>query len=159
MRNIMFDVKDNKNKKALSDVVSTILLVSVSIFLFTVAALTINQLLNEPALSPAQSCAEINLRGIIQIKSACYNDQTREIEVFLVRSLSNSDIGSLDFVLNTNTDSKSWTCNSNTCGNCDVLNAGEQKRYYLSVQELGGRPTISVAMPNCLLETVNVIES
>ena len=153
MRNLM------SNKKALSETISVVLLVSVSLALFGVAALTINQFLNEPALSPTQSCAEINLKGIIQIKSACYNNQTREIEVFLARSLSNSDIGSLDFVLNTNMGSKSWACSSNSCGNCAVLNAGEQKFYYLNVGELGSNPTISIAMPNCLLETVNVIES
>ena len=108
------------NKKALSDIVTGVLLILLGITLIIVVSFSVNKLI-DTQMSP-EPCLFVEMENPIQISRACYNGE--EIEVTLVQTRQ-FKINNLDFVL----DSSAYTCG---CGSCRILNFGEVKTYYLN---------------------------
>jgi hypothetical protein len=143
------------NKKALSNIVISILLVLLAIIAVSFVALTLNKLI-KPNLSPELSCLDLQIGQSIIIQKACYNSTTSDVEVTLRRSID-TEIDSLDFTINMQGESSSWSCSS-FCSDCSILGKGEIKTYYFHVENFNNNEenTIKVLTGSCLLDSRNI---
>lgn len=146
--------KIKMNKKALSQVVATVLIVMLSIIAASTIGYIVIDLAKAPSLSPQASCLDISLLKPVKIESACYNNKTSEIELKMSRSMENLEISSLSFMFSSQAgSSKKWLCSSD-CANCNVLQKGETKIYYLNAPSLMaiGNSSITLSTQGCLLD-------
>ena len=134
----------NLNKKALSDVISTILIILLSIALIGVFWNLILGLIDNPSLSPETSCPIILSKNPISIQKACYN--SNQIELTLSRNLNNIKINSFGFIID---EEKAFSC-GNQCGECYILDEGSSKTYYIPSEETPN--TISLQLNGCLIK-------
>ena len=145
----------NLNKKALSEIVANILMILLSITLIALVSSSIFSLVKNPNLSPGTSCPIIQFNQPIKIDSVCYNEEKQEVELTLSR---NSDekikIESLKFIISDNSASESFSCSS-SCGNCEILNNGEKKTYYINTLN---NKKASLIANNCILEEKEIIK-
>jgi len=140
-----------KNKKALSNVLTTMLII-----LITIAAIAIIYKSITPiflSLSPAISCIEMQSQQILKIESACFNTRTNDLEIRIKRSLSETNIESIKFLIETGTASNLFECSSNSCSNCLVLEKGQTKTYYFSSEN---SKEVSIYISSCLLDKVKI---
>ena len=146
-----------KNKKAVSQVVTTMLIIMLTISAVAIIGFAINNSIkNKLALSPKTSCLEMQFSPPIKIEKACYNLNTNDTELTIKRNADDKiQINTLVFILNSGSGSDSFTC-GNSCGNCQILKIAERKIYYLNIDE---KPTeTSVKLNNCLIETKNIVD-
>ena len=137
-------------KKSLSTVVATILIVAISIVAIGTIYLVINNLIYGVAYSPEFSCKDIKITPPISIRSACYNPSTNEIEVSLKRNLNELKIYALEFLINSDEESSRYKCGDYGC-TCTILNAGETKSYlFKTTQITNGK--VSIIVNDCLIE-------
>ncbi len=147
----------NLNKKALSQVVTTILFVLVAIALIALLyAITINFLNKQVSLSPKISCIDLKINKRILITNVCYNKNSEELELTVQRSISDDSLTSLDFSLDSSPSSQ-WSCSS-TCGNCEIPKAGETKTYYFSLTQEEKPLEASISFSSCILDTKKVVD-
>jgi len=92
------------NKKALSNIVANVLMIILIVVAMGILAANIFEIIKMPALSPENSCIQIQLDKIVKIERACYNQGTGNLEI---------------------------TLDSN-CENCEILSKGKTKTYYFS---------------------------
>lgn len=144
-------MQNNLNKKALNSIVTTLLLAGISIAAVAILIPMINNIVKSPMLSPGIQCNEINSQQILKIEDVCYNDE-KEIRVKITRSIHNINIPSITFSLNNNQKLEKWICCSDECNNCNILNAGETKIYYLTSNEPIKDATISILTENCFIQ-------
>ncbi len=143
------------NKKAVSSIISSVLLILIAIFSVTIISISINQLIQNPQLSPETSCPNLQTNRIIQIQQACYNQENKEAQITLSR-ISNQkyQFNQLKFSLDSE-NPQTFEC-SNQCGTCQILQPGIQKTYYLNSNQ---KPeSISIYADNCILETQQIDE-
>jgi len=114
--------------KASTEVIGTVLLIAMVIAVATILFISIRKM--DLAMSPEFSCLEMQTNSIIRINKVCYNSQTNDTEITLLRSSDDFYIESLDFILNSNT-----TYSSENCNNCTILEAGESETYYLGPEQ------------------------
>lgn len=118
------------NKKAMGETVSTFVLIVVAVGAAGLTFYSLNELFTlDLQSSPALSCTQLELSKPIILRNVCLNEQG-EIEVLLQRSTDDINIGSITFA----TEEKTWTC-SETCSDCNVLEKGRSKIYYLSPEQ------------------------
>ena len=71
-----------KNKKAVSQVVTTMLIIMLTISAVAIIGFAINNSIkNQLALSPKTSCLEMQFSPPIKIEKACYNLNTNDTEL------------------------------------------------------------------------------
>jgi len=138
-----------KNKKALSNIIGTLIIISLVLVAISVIWITISGLINNVSLSPEINCLDLKLQQGVTIDSACYNSETKQIETNLKRSLNKFNINSLSLTSET----EEWECSSD-CGNCIILNEGQIKKYYLPAENLAKE--ISLTIGSCFIETKNL---
>jgi hypothetical protein len=152
------------NKKALSSVVVATLLIVIGIAAITIVAVNINTFLKSSStqLSPTINCIDLQSKSTIQITSACLNEDTSEIELTIKRSLSNSEISQLDFLLSSDISSQtaSYCCGLPDCESCALLKEGEQKTYFFptSPSESFSKSVVSIGSCELDKKTISVCQ-
>lgn len=139
-----------KNKKAISGVVSSVIIILAGI---TAIALLSTYIINTISLSPQYSCTELQINEPISIKKSCYNRQTNDVELTLSRKLNDIKINSLGFSLLDGEEESKWLC-SETCGNCNIPKAGSTKTYYFSSNVKPNK--IIISADSCALASSDV---
>ncbi|MBU0957959.1 MAG: hypothetical protein KKF56_04080 [Nanoarchaeota archaeon] len=118
--------------KAVSQVVTVVLLIFISIAAIAlISAIIIPKMIKQPLMSPEITCKDFKINSILQITKACYNEQTKDLEITLERRDSNPEITKIDFVLQYQENSEKFTCDNN-CVNCQILGTGKKKYYFQS---------------------------
>ena len=120
------------NTKAQSNVVATVAIIGLSIILVGILFYSIKNLAT-PALSPV-ACTEENLNPSIGLSSICLDKDKSQVQVTLERKITSSDIKTIDFNFKSENTNGKWRCFAG-CGDCDVLESGEKKKYYLNLDE------------------------
>ncbi len=146
-----------KNKKAVSQVVTTVLILVLTISAVALISVAINSTIkNQLTLSPKTSCLEMQFSPPIKIEKACYDANTNDTEITLKRNPDDKiQINSLSFSINSGSESTSFSCGE-ACGNCQILKIGEIKTYYFNRDK---KPTeASVKIDNCLIETKSIVD-
>ena len=143
------------NKKALSTIVATLLLILMGMLAAGVLWMAISNLTKPDTLLSPQKCFEMQSYKPLNIQKVCYNSERQDLVVTLTKSsyysTMNIPIDSLEFVI----DSQSFIC-SNSCPNCNIPMQNEQtKEYFFQFQE--GKPQeISLSINNCFIEKRNI---
>src|SRR3989344_6590887 len=118
------------DKRGVSEIVSVVLLILISMSLVAIMFVYITDYASKPLhLSPGD-CINMQSNLPVSIDSACYNKFNNNIEVKLSRGLDNFVIDSLKLSVNEGSKSSSWSCSS-TCNTCIIPNTGEKKFYYV----------------------------
>ena len=137
-----------QNKKGLSEVIATLIMIMLSLIAISMVWITVQSLTKKIQFSPEISCLDIQTKMPLQISSACYNSETKETQFTIERNLENINIENLYFQTN-----YKWCCGLN-CPNCKILDKGTTKTYFLSEET---KPKdASVFIENCLVETRTV---
>ncbi|PIN90710.1 hypothetical protein COU57_02615 [Candidatus Pacearchaeota archaeon CG10_big_fil_rev_8_21_14_0_10_32_14] len=134
----MSKLKLNINdKRALSNVVATFLILLLSMIAIGIVYGTVSNILYSIKYSPTLSCIDIMVKNPIEIVSSCYNAETKKIEVELRRSFGNVEINDLKFhIVSSNLYNLVYSCSSETCG-CTILGQGEIKKYEFDLSSAG----------------------
>src|SRR3989344_1590316 len=117
----------NMNNKALSSVISAVIMILISL---TAIVLLSSYVIKTVSLSPQASCTEIQISEPLQVVKACYNANSKDVELTLSRKLNDIELSSISFKISAPEGESEWLCSS-LCGDCDLLDAGETKKYYL----------------------------
>ena len=138
-----------KNKKALSTIVASLILILLSLVAVSILWTTFNNLANRIQMSPEINCFDIKIQPPIKINSVCYSEEKKQIDVELKRNLEELQINSLGLI----TETGEWECSS-TCGNCLILNTGETKTYFIDGET---KPKeIVLKIDECIIETESI---
>lgn len=137
------------NKKALSQIITVVLITALSIVAISILFVFTKGLIKDIALSPEFSCFDINIDSPIKIQKTCYNQTTQDLEVTLKRKLHDTSITSLDFIMQNSV----YSCGETDC-NCIVLKQGETKTYFFSIEE--SPQQIIIKTQNCILDNKEV---
>lgn len=154
-----------KNKKGLSQIITTLLLATLAMASVAVAASQIYPLLGKANFqaSPEYNCLQLQLEPTpaVEIQSACRNSDG-EIELKVKRSTTqNVPVTELLFTLNENsvTPESSWRC-SEQCsieGNaCIVPQKGETKTYYFTPSDPQAVTSVKLYLGECEVDTREV---
>lgn len=108
--------------------VSIIAFTAVAIILVSVFAYYLKS--TGPSLSPI-ACAEENVKSSISLNYICLDSDKQQVRVNIKRDLTSSEITILDFIISSSKGKATWRC-ADMCGDCNILNAGEEKTYYLN---------------------------
>ncbi|MEM3074334.1 MAG: hypothetical protein QW727_00095 [Candidatus Pacearchaeota archaeon] len=136
-------------KKGLSNLIANILIILLSISLIVIISTSLFKLINNPSLSPEQSCLTFLSKKPILIKNLCHNEESKEIEVLIQRTFEKIEIDSINFVIG----KEKYFC-GNYCSNCEILSYGELKKYYLPFNE--NKDKMSLIVNNCLIEEIEI---
>jgi len=141
-----------KNKKAVSEVVVTLLMILLTISAVIILVFSLKKSV-EPLLSPKQ-CLDMQINPQITIQKSCYNATTQDLEITLYRE-NNNKIDSLYFITQSQGEASLWCCGSQ-CPQCIILEEGT-KTYYLSSADTQEIPEkVSLKVNNCILEAKDV---
>jgi len=139
------------NKRAMSEVVTIVLLVSfVLIMVGVVFALVIN--LKDDVLMAPKKCLDFTISQPVKIQEACFNSSSQEVIVTLFRERQDPEISKLGFVFETEEGSEKFTC-SDFCGNCEILKTSQQKRYFIQVNN---SKKLTFLINDCLIKSVDL---
>ena len=143
------------NKKAVSEVIATLLLVLLAITAVSVLGFFIKAQLNKQvvSMSPQLECIEMQANQMIKIENACYNETKKEVKLTLKRAIDNFNIQELDFFAVSEGNKERFRCSR--CGNCRILKAGEIKNYYFDVEKA---EKISITANKCEIEEKKIGE-
>ena len=134
----------NLNKKGLSDIISTVLIILLSISLVFILSNSIVNLLNNPSLSPDTSCPILQFKSIVKMQKVCYDKNLGDILVTVQRSNDeNLLVNSMEFIIEKDSgETNSFSC-GNQCGTCKLPNVGKTTTYYLEAS--GNEKSISLS--------------
>lgn len=139
---------NNANRRAVSDIVVTVLLVLIGIAALSIVAVYINGTIKSVSLSPKLSCIDMQLQNVLKINRACYNSQTNEIEIAVQRAIADFNLEKINFVIDKGVSSTSWVC-QDTCSNCKIPEPGKQKTYYFLSEKAD---SVAVSIDSCILD-------
>lgn len=145
------------NKKGLSGIVISVLLILLSIAALAIVFLYLTNFLNKEAnLSPGVSCLQMQSSSPLEISSACFSSSNNEVQVSLKRSIQDLDINQIDFVLSSDNDSSSWCCGIPDCQECQVLEKGKSKTYFFDLSDLRNPIRAEISVSSCGLDSVEI---
>ena len=124
-----------KNKKGVSNVVSVVLIILVALVAVSILSVFIYNFAKSPGLSPQLTCFELDSARPIKITDVCYNQDSEELEVSLVRIGDNLEFENIYFLSTNEGETERWCCGGD-CDECQILNKGS-KKYYLDASGLG----------------------
>lgn len=140
--------KNKLNKKAMSEVVSTLILVLLGLTATSLVWLTVDKVIERVQYSPELNCLDILTANPAQIKSACYNSETNETQVTIERNFNELQIKNIYFKTNSK-----WCCGEN-CPGCLILTPGATKTYFLDEET---KPEeITLVLESCTIQTKDV---
>jgi hypothetical protein len=144
------------NIKAVSDLIATVLMITLSIMAASIVSYFVIPLVSQSAnLSPAVSCIELKTSPPINVEKACFNKNSKEIELKLKRSMSESFISEMSFILKSDSDVRSFKCGEN-CKNCNILNSGSEKTYYFNFQNFKDYIDLTYTIDGCEIKTIRI---
>ena len=115
------------SKKGISNIIATLIIISVTLLVAGILFIAVRNLI-EIKLSPPDLCLEETLK----IKNACYNQETKDLEITLTK-IPGKKITKIDFIVEFEKDSSLFSCYEN-CDNCKILKHGT-KTYYIQTEE------------------------
>jgi|SRR3989344_1666449 len=119
-----------KNKRGVSEIVTTSLLIMIGVALVSAIFVYTMSYAKKPINLSPENCINFQSSPPITIESACYNGLTKKAEVKLRRGIDNLDISSLQLAVSSSSNSRVLQCSK--CNTCKVLASGEQKMYYVN---------------------------
>jgi hypothetical protein len=144
------------NKRALSGVIASVLIILVAMAAIVVLGFAIKSLVQAPALSPKLNCLELQTSPPLEISKACYNSQTKEVQITVKRNTKDISISQLEFLIGSEAQNEKWACGLSCGGNCVILSKGQTKTYFFSPPEVPTESKVSIS--NCLIETKPITE-
>ena len=141
-----------KNKKAISGVVTSVLLILIAITAISLISIYLMKTVNSPKLSSQVSCLDMQTSSVLKIKSVCFNSSSRQIQISLQRIADIPDINQFNIVLSSNNKSGTWCCGTTCEHSCLVLDKGAQKTYYLNNTENATYNTAQIAISSCEID-------
>jgi len=143
-------------KKAISEVIATVFLITLSIAAASIIGYFIFPMVNQATnLAPTVSCIELKTSPIITISNACFNEQTREIELTLKRDTKEITINTISFIVRSIDHVKSFKCGLD-CSNCNLLNKGTEKKYFFSFPNFKDYVDLTYALDDCEIKTERI---
>ncbi|MEK6856316.1 MAG: hypothetical protein AABX66_04125 [Nanoarchaeota archaeon] len=147
----------NINKKGISNVVATVLIILVSVIAISAVYVSLKPALTA-SLSPAISCLDLKLNSLLEVQSACFNNNTKKIEISIGSMTNLNGVNSIDFGLDENGYTVyNWICGG-SCSSCQF----EGNKYYLPIEgfslNLTENQTIYLQVSNCLRLNKKVVE-
>ncbi len=145
------------NKKGISTVVASVLLIMVSIVALTLVWTAIRPMI-ATSLSPQISCIELQSESAIKINSACYNNNTKELELLIERS-QKSELSEIKFTISSDNNYRDFICSSNSeiCANCQLPEKGETKKYFFLSNSQTPPSRITIKSDSCILDTKEIV--
>jgi len=145
----------NMNKKAISDIVTSVLIILLILVSISLVSMSVFKLVNNPTLSPGESCPIMQFNKVVKIFNVCLNQETNDTEITLERTLDEKyQINSLDFIIDKNQETAKYKC-GNQCGECKILSQGSLKTYYINSNENSAK--LDLIVNNCIIDTKNII--
>lgn len=138
-----------KNKKALSTIIATTLMVLVSIIAMSVMAVIVMNIVKKPNLAPAFSCTDWQLSAPLYINSACLNQETGDLDITLSRGFELDEIDAITFISSSGNQNLAWQCGGDSCSDCSVLESGTTRKYYFSFNGIERPQRIRMALFGC----------
>jgi len=148
-----------KNKKGLSEVIAISIFILLAIISLSIVWASINNL--TAVLSPID-CTQARIEQPIIGKGACYNSETKDVELILSRrTTSDIPITSMEFTITfTNRENLNYDCGPATdCETATILKIGETKTYFFNIEDNTGLNSIIVGINDCSLLSEEIIES
>jgi len=148
----------NMNKKGLAQVVTVMSLILLTTVATIIIATQVTNLLNRSGvqLSADINCLDYQSSLVVQIRKACYNIEDSYIELSLERKISSLDIPKIDFAIEVDGERERYT--TQNCLNCNVLNVGATKTYYIPWEDFEEGKAI-VHIDSCRLDEMEIKES
>jgi len=144
------------NKKSISDVVAEVFLITLAITAVGIVSSLILPMIKDKAnLSPTLSCIDLGTFPPIAIRDACFNKQTKDIELTLQRIAKDINLASFTFIVRENQNVISFKCDG-SCNNCEVLPSGKVKTYFLNFPQFNQKPTITWSIDSCEMGTTEI---
>lgn len=145
------------NKKALSDMVTTSILIVMTVASISLAGYSVRNLLTNSnvQLSSEFNCLDLqtDISPTIKLVKACFDSQTGEVQALVQRNQENFNIDSLSFVLGEET----WTCSQETCSSaCEVLSPDTTRFYYITPNQNPLDKTLNVYVGSCQIGEVRI---
>ncbi len=136
----------NLNRRGVSNLVAAVVLILVGIVSVTIVFISLNSFAAK--LSPQLSCTELEIKNSLRIESACYNSLSNEIEIIVDRGIQDDvSIVRLEFT----GAGLDWLCGGSCSSDCNVLETGSSKKYYLSLEGRSLPEEIVLAVNGCSL--------
>jgi len=146
------------NKKALSQIITSILLVALVISSIIIISSVILNIVKKPLSSPEFSCINLLSKSILELNSACYNPSSKDIEIKVKRKPSDNYIDSLTFnIIKSDNAQSLWTC-GNSCGGCIIQDSGETKTYFFSQENPDLQVKVELYSYSCKLDEIEITE-
>ena len=136
-----------KTKKALSNIITTIIMISLVLVAAVLIYGAINNIIESKKLqlAPGTNCLDISLKQQIKIQKVCYNSNSKELEITLSRERVQLKIEDLTFIVQYEEDASSWCCGKE-CEECEILEERIQT-YYLSSEKKPKQ--VNLIVQNC----------
>jgi len=143
-------------RRGLSDVVTAVMLILVGMAIVGIVATAIFNLARAPSLSPEWNCLDIKTNQMLTLEKSCYDSEEDEITIMVKRSLDEKfEIDQLDFVLDADKGSSTWSCGGENC-NCEIVGVGNSKLYYFDVSDLSGVNKVILKVGSCGADEMKV---
>ena len=146
------------NKKAISDIVAVMLIISLSVLAASMLFSYISK--STLTLSPQLNCLQAQANQMLKIENARYDSSSQEVLVSVNRNFKDSNINFIEFkIIKKDGTTKLYQFGSVTsCTSAAILKAGETKTYYLSgVGNPENLDSLSVSANSCVLDTKEII--
>ncbi|MEK6878347.1 MAG: hypothetical protein AABY22_02000 [Nanoarchaeota archaeon] len=135
--------------KGLSEVVSVVVIILISIMAITILAAVVFKIANSPKLSPEYSCLDLKIKNVASVESACYNQNTKDLEIKIKRNLAEQQISNIEFI----TDNNHFVC-GDFCSSCKILSQESAQKYYIYTENKPAE--VSIKINNCLISTKEI---
>jgi len=144
-----------KNKKALSTIVATLIILVLSITAITITWVAVKKLINPEILLAPKSCIDFQINAPYELGKICYNSEKKEVELNLLKKYGKYEITDVFFIVDEESQSSEWCCGSQ-CLNCRLPEISS-KEYFLSPIEKKPK-SLTLKINNCILEAKNIGE-
>jgi hypothetical protein len=143
----------NLSKKGMGQITAIVLLILIAVASIGIMWVAFGK--TEVALSPAFSCFEMQTSPPINLVEACYNSETREVEVTIGRTFNDIYGETFELSIFSAGDSTTWSC-GNTCGACFVPRKGEVETYFMGAGNLIDLEEVRINVLGCELGKVDI---
>ena len=144
-----------KNKKALSAVISTLLILLLSLIATSVVWSVASNIIKPETLLSPESCLGFQANPPYSLKEACYNETSREIIINLNKKYEDENKRDIFFTLKGNEEASKWCCGEN-CPNCQLPEKASKKYYLFPINQ---KPeSVTLYIEDCTLGTIFINE-
>lgn len=138
------------HKRGLSAMITSVALILLSLVAGSLLSYFVFNL-GTASLSPAISCTEAQLTAALQIKSACYDAVSHQMQVQIYQDPQSSGISDAVVQLVTGELSEQWTCGTLSCTSCSLPGKGETNTLRLPSNTIPQMVALKVG--ECVLDS------